>query len=217
MARAPVFWLTMTLLRAVAVREALQRIVTFWPARVARRLLLPAALLAALTLGAAPRLHAQTPPAPRPAPAGFEPADPAYHNLTGTFASSGAHFVTTAPFAFVDAAGVRWEAPACTVTDGVSIPRAWLSFIGSPTEAQFMPAAILHDAYCARDNQAGAAYHARPRRAVDRMFYEALRAGGTSRGKARLMYVCVRLFGPATWLDAAAPAVPASPTSTAHR
>lgn len=138
----------------------------------------------------------------------FEPLEPPFESLAGTFASSGAHFVTSQPLVFVDGAGTRWIAPSRTITDGLSIPRLWMSVMGAPTEAHFMKAAILHDAYCAADNRQGASYHVRSRREVNRMFYEALRASGVGRTKARVMYTCVCLFGPARWEMEEQPGIP---------
>lgn len=129
----------------------------------------------------------------------FEPAEPVFESLPGTFASSGAHFTIREPLVFIDSRGYRWVAPANTISDGVSIPRLWMSIIGAPTEATFMKAAMLHDAYCAADNREGASYHARSTRDVNRMFHEALRAGGTAPTKAWVMHFFVGCFGPKNW------------------
>ena len=170
-----------------------------------------AAVLLAAWMGSAPIARAQETAAGEGIGATdstrFDPPDPIYANVPGSFESSGAHFVIARPLFFVDQSGEQWVAPAQTITDGVSIPRLWMSIIGAPTEANFMKAAILHDAYCAADNRRGASYHARSRRAVNRMFYEALLASGTAPTKARVMYICLGLFGPARWdmIEKAAP------------
>ena len=54
---------------------------------------------------------------------------------------------------FSDASGRRWTAPIGTVTDGASIPGLFPRVPGPRLDERFLPAAIVHDAYCARDNE----------------------------------------------------------------
>jgi hypothetical protein len=101
---------------------------------------------------------------------------------------------------FLDAGAVKWEAPKGTLTDGASIPPVFVPVIGAPTSRQFAQAAAMHDAYCGVGNEAGPKYHSRPWPQVHRMFYDALRVGGTPEKKAKLMYAAVYLAGP-RWDD----------------
>lgn len=103
-------------------------------------------------------------------------------------------------FYFVDAAGKRWHAPQGTLTDGASIPQAFLSITGSPTDNAFLDAALVHDAYCDTRNANGASYQRETWEAVHAMFYDALLAGGTTPATAKLMYAAVWLGGP-RWDD----------------
>ncbi len=91
-------------------------------------------------------------------------------------------------FAYVDAAGKAWVAPAGSVVDGASIPRALWSLLGSPYTGDYRRASIVHDVAC---DAAGSDRDAR--RAADRMFWSACRAGGCSAEDAALLYVGVRL------------------------
>lgn len=95
------------------------------------------------------------------------------------------------PFAFFDRGGLRWETTVGDEVDGASIPDVlWSKLIGTPFVGDYRRATVLHDIYC--QNQT------RPHRAVHRMFYEAMRADGVPRRRARVMYLAVRTFGP-TW------------------
>ena len=97
------------------------------------------------------------------------------------------------PFAYVDAAAVRWDAPAGAVVNGASIPRPFWSLIGGPFAGEFRDASVVHDVACeARD---------RPWRAVHLMFYEACRCGRVNVVKAKTMYYAVYHFGPRWRLD----------------
>lgn len=97
---------------------------------------------------------------------------------------------------FVDNQGKQWLAPVRTVTDGASIPAPFLGVIGERTDARFLNAAIIHDAYCARRNADLAQYHSENWEKVHRMFYEALLANGTPQVTAKVMYAAVYLVGP---------------------
>lgn len=91
-------------------------------------------------------------------------------------------------FWFMDRSGKRWDAPKATIIDGASIPRALWSLVGSPYTGDYRRASIVHDVACNND---GGDPHAR--RAADRMFYEACRAGGCSIWEATVLYVGVRI------------------------
>ncbi|MGB0768580.1 MAG: DUF1353 domain-containing protein [Phycisphaeraceae bacterium] len=96
-------------------------------------------------------------------------------------------------FEFVDDDGVAWPAKRDDVIDGASIPRfLWSTFPGSPYIGEYRRAAALHDSHYIHR-------YGGSRRAVDRVFYAAMRFDGTSRFKAVAMYVAVRLFGGSYW------------------
>ena len=97
---------------------------------------------------------------------------------------------------FVDAAGRRWRAPPGTLTDGASIPVALSRFVGSPTSGEFVNAAALHDAMCGVGNTGLPDFHARGWEETHRMFYDALRVGGTDAIRAKMMFAAVYLGGP---------------------
>lgn len=101
---------------------------------------------------------------------------------------------------FVDGKADVWQAPKGTLTDGASIPRVFVKIVGNPTSKQFAQAAAIHDAYCGIGNENGAKYHTRPWPQVHRMFYDALRVGGTPEYKAKVMFAAVWLGGP-RWGD----------------
>jgi hypothetical protein len=91
-------------------------------------------------------------------------------------------------FWFDDRSGDRWSAPADYVVDGASIPRALWTLVGSPYTGQYRRASIVHDKACDdfQDDPDG-------RRAADRMFFEACRAGGCTRIQAMILYAGVRV------------------------
>jgi hypothetical protein len=92
------------------------------------------------------------------------------------------------PFAYVDPRAARWSAPAGSVVNGASIPRAFWSLFGGPFTGEFREASVVHDVACeTRD---------RPWRAVHRMFYEACRCGGVGAVTAKTMYYAVFHYGP---------------------
>ena len=97
------------------------------------------------------------------------------------------------PFAYVDAAEVRWDAPAGAVVNGASIPRPFWSLIGGPFEGRFRNASVVHDVACVE--------RIRPWRQVHRMFYEACRCGRVGIVKAKTMYYAVYHFGPRWRVD----------------
>ena len=97
---------------------------------------------------------------------------------------------------FIDATQDVWVAPTGTWTDGASIPVIFIPIIGDPRSREFMNAATVHDAYCAKRNEGGPYYHAATWQEVHRMFYDGLLASGTPVVKARIMYAAVYLGGP---------------------
>jgi hypothetical protein len=112
-----------------------------------------------------------------------------------------------ADFWFTDPAGKKWLTPKDYVVDGASIPRALWTLVGSPYTGDYRRASIVHDKACddAVDDQAA-------RRAADRMFYHACRAGGCSIEEATLLYIGVRIGGVwplvSPWSVMVAPEVP---------
>jgi hypothetical protein len=84
--------------------------------------------------------------------------------------------------------GTVWEAPAGSIVNGASIPRALWALVGSPFTGDYVYASIVHDVAC--DTRS------RPWRDTHYMFYQACLAGGTRPGRAKLMYLAVRNFGP---------------------
>src|SRR5690242_16049686 len=78
-------------------------------------------------------------------------------------------------FTFTDPSGTLWDAPVDSVIDGASIPRALWTLVGSPYTGDYRRASIVHDVACDR-----AGTDMQKRRAADRMFYHACRAGGCS-------------------------------------
>jgi hypothetical protein len=90
-------------------------------------------------------------------------------------------------FTFTDPSGELWDAPAGSVIDGASIPRALWTLVGSPYTGDYRRASIVHDVACDR-----AGTEMQKRRAADRMFYHACRAGGCSVEQATILYLGVR-------------------------
>jgi hypothetical protein len=88
---------------------------------------------------------------------------------------------------YFDPKGTEWVAPAGSVVDGASIPRALWSFMGGPFEGRYRNASVLHDvAYTIQD---------RPPAECDRMFYNAMRCSGVSALEAKTMYYALLRFG----------------------
>lgn len=92
------------------------------------------------------------------------------------------------PFAYVDPQAVRWDAPAGSVVNGASIPRAFWSVIGGPFEGRFRNASVVHDVACEDRNRSWQDTH--------RMFFDACRCGGVGAVKANTLYYAVFHFGP---------------------
>lgn len=103
---------------------------------------------------------------------------------------------------FVDSHGVKWVAPQGVLTDGASVPRFALPVTDGRFSQEFLNAAIVHDAYCQKENKeiSPDQYQKKPWREVHKMFYEACIAGGTSLSKAKIMFAAVWWFGP-RWND----------------
>lgn len=92
-------------------------------------------------------------------------------------------------FSFTEAdTGRVWEAPSGSIVNGASIPRVLWSLVGSPFTGDYVYASIVHDVACEVRTQ--------PWRDTHYMFYQACLAGGTRRGRAKLLYLAVRNFGP---------------------
>ena len=88
---------------------------------------------------------------------------------------------------YTDPKGVVWIAPAGSVIDGASIPRALWSFMGGPFEGKYRNASVLHDVAYDRKNH--------PPAEVDRMFYNAMRCSGVGAVEAKTMYYALLRFG----------------------
>jgi hypothetical protein len=99
-------------------------------------------------------------------------------------------------FNFEDQSAKNWSAPVDSVVDGASIPRALWTIVGSPFTGDYRRASIVHDVACV---EAGG--DKKKRRAADRMFFHACRAGGCSMWQSIVLYLGVRI-------GAAAAAVP---------
>src|SRR4249920_824867 len=91
-------------------------------------------------------------------------------------------------FSFTDPDARKWAAPVGTVVDGASIPRALWTIVGSPYTGDYRRASVVHDVAC--DNAGG---DKKKRRAADRMFFHACRAGGCSIRESTILYLGVRI------------------------
>lgn len=109
-------------------------------------------------------------------------------------------FPTANRLGFVDSEASRWVAPRRTLTDGASIPSIFVPIIGARRSPEFVNAAAVHDAYCGIGNETLSEYQSRTWQETHRMFYDALRAGGTEEIRAKVMYAAVYLGGP-RWQD----------------
>lgn len=89
---------------------------------------------------------------------------------------------------FVDPDEEKWTAPAASVVDGASIPRALWTIVGSPYTGDYRRASVVHDVACV-----DAGSDKKKRRAADRMFYHACRAGGCSVWQSIVLYLGVRI------------------------
>jgi len=91
-------------------------------------------------------------------------------------------------FAFTDPDGLTWLVPSGYEVDGASIPKTLWALVGSPYTGDYRRASIVHDKAC---NDAAGDVTAR--KAADRMFYHACRAGGCSSEEANSLYLGVRI------------------------
>lgn len=91
-------------------------------------------------------------------------------------------------FAFRDSDGKVWRVPAGAEIDGASIPVSLYSIIGPPFVGDYRRASVVHDHFCRERIESWKAVH--------RMFYEGVLAGGVPRLLAKTMYMAVRGFGP---------------------
>jgi hypothetical protein len=105
-----------------------------------------------------------------------------------TEAGSDRHMRLLEELWFRDPDGRVWTTPAEYWIDGASIPRALWTLVGSPYTGDYRRASVVHDKAC--DEAVG---DPAARRATDRMFYHACRAGGCSVIEATLLYVGVRI------------------------
>ena len=128
-------------------------------------------------------LAGQARPGPPPAPWGRFVG-----SVTARWHDDGRSMTLVEPFAYVDPRAARWDAPAGSVVDGASIPRAFWSLIGGPFEGRFRDASVVHDVACEERSRAWQDVH--------RMFYEACRCGGVAAALAKTMYYAVHHFGP---------------------
>src|SRR5436190_22964378 len=105
-------------------------------------------------------------------------------------------------FSFEDPDAKKWVAPIASIVDGASIPRALWAIVGSPYTGDYRRASIVHDVACV---EAGG--NKRKRRAADRMFFHACRAGGCSIWQSTVLYLGVRIGAAAGDVPAWHPAV----------
>jgi len=85
------------------------------------------------------------------------------------------------------------KVPANFITDGASCPKILWAFC-SPMTGPQAEAAVLHDWLYSRDSGAIC-----KRKQADKIFYNAMLDGGTSKLKARLIYHGVRIGGRGSW------------------
>lgn len=104
------------------------------------------------------------------------------------------------PLVYVDSCGRRWTAPAGYRTDGASIPRFFWRVIGSPFVGKYRRAAVIHDVYCSEGKKLkkNKVLIGKDRKspAIHKLFHEMMLTDGTSRLRARVMYLAVRICGP---------------------
>lgn len=170
-------------------------------------------LVAALVEQSSPRKPTAQPPAvPRAgavgatgrgdAPARFGQFE---GDVVARWSDGGRDMTLVEPFAYVDPQSVRWDAPAGSVVDGASIPRALWSLVGGPFTGRYRAASVVHDVACATRERAWQQVH--------RMFYDACRCGGVGRIQATGMYYAVHHFGPRWTFETRATIVAGRPTT----
>ena len=89
---------------------------------------------------------------------------------------------------FTDSKGKMWRAYKDKIINGASIPRILWTSIGSPYVGKYRRASVLHDVHCETKEH--------PYREIHYMFYEAMRADGVRKSKAKVMYAAVMEGGP---------------------
>jgi hypothetical protein len=109
-------------------------------------------------------------------------------DVVATWDANGRDMTLVEPFGYVDPRDEGWDAPAGSVVNGASIPRAFWSLVGGPFEGRFRNASVVHDVACEERSRAWQAVH--------RMFHDACRCGGVGPAKATAMYYAVYHFGP---------------------
>ncbi len=107
---------------------------------------------------------------------------------------------------YTDPDGVVWVAPAGSVVDGASIPRALWSFMGGPFDGKYRNASVLHDVAYEQ--------HTRSWEKCDHMFYNAMRCSGVSAIEAKTMYYALYRHG-RHWKFKTKPATAEAPRATA--
>jgi hypothetical protein len=101
--------------------------------------------------------------------------------------NDGRHMTLLSELRYTDPEGVIWVAPAGSVVDGASIPRALWSLMGGPFDGKYRNGSVLHDV--AYDQKS------RPWKQCDRMFYNAMRCSGVSATEAKTMYYALYRHG----------------------
>jgi len=115
--------------------------------------------------------------------------------VVATWDDAGRDMTLVEDFTYVDPSDKQWHAPAGSIVNGASIPKAFWSIIGGPFEGPYRNASVVHDVGCNEMTESW--------RDVHRMFYDACRCGGVSESKAKMMYWAVYHFGP-RWGEEAA-------------
>jgi hypothetical protein len=124
--------------------------------------------------------------------ASFQSAAQSYGSFIGEVIAKwnpdGRTMTLTAPFAYKDPTGYKWEAPTGSVVDGASIPKIAWSIIGGPFEGSYRDSSVIHDVGCDTKKQ--------PWQLVHKAFYTGMLASGVNPIKAKTMYAAVYHFGP---------------------
>lgn len=102
------------------------------------------------------------------------------------------HFKLHKEFVYYDPYYYTWIAPNEEVVDGASIPKFAWSIVGGPFSGQYLNASIIHDYYCCTKSRN---YYD-----TNEVFRLGMLASGVSAFKARLMWLAVRIAGPAKWV-----------------
>lgn len=98
--------------------------------------------------------------------------------------------ILDADLKFIDRDNTAWLAGKGDVTDGASIPELFQPIIGGRWEADYLPAAVMHDHYT------NIKHLVRTWWDTDRMFYQAMLVRDVGLIKASVMYYAVYVFGP---------------------